>query len=552
MDADLEGSRPPEGVAAGAAAGLFGALCGVVFWLLVAFAGPRLPDLAGTIAEVDGVFPVRAVEAWHDAYAPGRGFLDKYPAFPSWLAGGLLAALEPEFVEAAAPLAGMSAPEDRVHSVALEPEHTDAVRAIRGLSTIAMAVVVALVAGCGVAWSVRAGISRGVAWGATAATTAAFAASNVTLYHAISTNVDALAVAFSLGAIALLAAERPRPWAAAVLVGLAVATKDPAYVVGPLLFVAVRDARGWGAAFGATGLSLVVYGAATGAFVNPSAFWDHATYLVSGGVDTVPRVDPSSPTGWWGLVVHVATLTTLSLGRVLPLAALVGLALLAGRRGAAGKTALVALLALVLPIVLFVVPVRFAYARFLFVPYAVGASLAAVALGTLAEAVGWRGRLGAVVGMALVLGVDGERVGAFDLAAGRVTATSPRRDAAAFVERVVPEGGRVVIFASAQHHPPPVDPRTRTVELHGLEMPEQLLPVYRGMAAQDRPDALVFMAFTMDPASGEDGERPAVLPVGQRVAGMYEVVAVFGAPLGRAAERVLPIRPLVTVLTRVE
>lgn len=545
-------SQPDEGVPRPPRAALFGALCGALFWVVVTAVGPRLPQLEGTIAEVDGVFPLRAVEAWHDAYAPGAGFLDKYPAFPSWLAGAWLALVESEFVDAAEPLVGLRTAEDRVHSVGLEPAHGRAVDAIRALSTAATAAVVALVAGLGVAWSVRAGVPRAVAWGASAVTAALFAASNVTLYHALSTNVDALVVALSLGAVALLAARRPRVLWSAPLVGLAVATKDPAYAIGAVMFVVAWRQGGPRRALGATGIALAVYAVATGAVVNPGAFADHARYLVSGGVDTVPRIDPTSPAAWWRLASHVVTLTAWSLGRLVPLAALAGLVLLATRRGTSTSAAWAAGLAVAAPLMLFVAPVRFVYARFLFVPYAVAAALAAVALGLLAEWAGWRWRALVVVAAAAAVGVDGERLGLFDLAAGRVTQTSPRRDAAAFVERVVPEGGRVVIFSSATHHPPPIDPRARRVELHALDAPARLLPTYRDAPPAARPDALVFMTFTMDPPTGEAAPRPEVQPVGKRVAGVYEVAAVFGAPLGRAAERVLPVRPLVTVLTRVE
>ncbi len=52
----------------------------------------RPPELRPIMPEVDGVHPVRALIALHTAFAPGGGFLDKYPPLGSFLFGLAVAA----------------------------------------------------------------------------------------------------------------------------------------------------------------------------------------------------------------------------------------------------------------------------------------------------------------------------------------------------------------------------------------------------------------------------------------------------------------------------
>src|SRR5215510_12469984 len=63
-------------------------LVGVLLSAALAVAlATRQPDLRPNMPEVDGVHPARALVALHDAYAPGVGFLDKYPPLGSFLFG---------------------------------------------------------------------------------------------------------------------------------------------------------------------------------------------------------------------------------------------------------------------------------------------------------------------------------------------------------------------------------------------------------------------------------------------------------------------------------
>ncbi len=550
-------SPPPGGATRGGRARLFGALVGVLYWLVVTFFGPELPHLAGTIAEVDGVFPLRAIEAWETAYAPGQGFHDKYPPLASWFAGGLLVLLEPDFVDAAQPYLGMYEAADRVNTVTLEPQHAAATRLIRMVSTVAMAWVVAVLAGCAASWAQRLGASRATAFGAAFIAAGAFGASNVVLYHALSTNVDALVLALSVTAVALLARETPRVFAAAICVGLAVATKDPAYVLGIVLFVAGWRSHGPLRALAATLVAFGVYAVASGMVVNFETWKLHVAYIVSSGVDTVPRFEPTSMTGWLQLARHIATTTAISIGHVVPLAGLAGLVLAvraARRDGEAASTmrAWVVLLALLAPVVFFVLPIRFAFSRFLLLPYAMMTVMAAVAIARTAELAGWRGRLPACLALAAVVVLDGERTGAFDIAAGRVLHESPRNAAAAFTQGIIPEGSHVVVLAAAAHHPPPIDPIRWHVDPVGLEaMPFRLMR-FRALPVDKRPEAVLIMDFSMDAPSGAAQPRPEPPPIGHHLEGMYEVMGVFGYPLGRAAERTLPVRPVVTVLKRLD
>src|SRR5262245_65114695 len=64
------------------------AVLGAVLVALLAMAvAARPPDLRPVMPEPDGVHPVRAILALRTAYAPGGGFLDKYPPLGSFLLG---------------------------------------------------------------------------------------------------------------------------------------------------------------------------------------------------------------------------------------------------------------------------------------------------------------------------------------------------------------------------------------------------------------------------------------------------------------------------------
>ncbi|HZL99534.1 MAG TPA: hypothetical protein VFD43_04705, partial [Planctomycetota bacterium] len=86
---------------------------------------------------------------------------------------------------------------------------------------------------------------------------------------------------------------------------------------------------------------------------------------------------------------------------------------------------------------------------------------------------------------------------------------------------------------------------------HGLLDAEERL---REWVAEDggAPDGLVWMSFPTDRTSGLASEAVVPPRVGDTLGGLYEVAAVWGAPSGALPERALAVRPMVTLLRRLD
>ncbi|MHC5209543.1 MAG: hypothetical protein ACYTG2_02350 [Planctomycetota bacterium] len=507
--------------------------CGLLF-VAVQPALDAVPDLAPVMAEVDGVHPVRAAEALGSAYAPGGGFPDKYPPLGSALMGLAGAVADPDFAADSADVGGLAEPERTRRLWTLRDRIARLLTVQRGVSRVAMALVVGLLAALAGRLAVRIGLGRGPALVAGLAAAAFFGLSYTALYYGGTTNVDALALAGGVGA--LCAGERRRWELAAVAAALAAACKDPAFVLGPLVLLgAACDARpGRAARVLRTALvGLAVYALASGALTGPGVWMEHLRYLLAGGVSGVDRIDPGSVAQWPGLLAYCGRLLAGALGWPLLLLGVAGLLLL--WRLARGDAAWL-LGAVLATAALFVLPVGFAYARFLLLPQAVlsvGAALLLAALAARASAGhAWRGAVLFGVVLAACLAADGS---VLDWHRARV-----------------PAGSRVVVFADERHHGLPLDPEVFAPDVRGLEEGEAALAAWAAGPPGARPDHVVWMSFPNRLPSGRASDRPVPPAVGDRLAGIYEVIAAFAPPLDAVPHRTLAVRPIVTLLARAE
>ena len=516
--------------------------------LMVVVLAVRPPDLRPVAPEVDGVHPVRALEALATAFVPGRGFLDKYPPLPSVLFGLAAAAAQPGLAAATVGLVDLPERERAQRLWALRNPLAGALSAERLVSLLAMALAAALVARLGAELSRRAGASPSAAMlGATVAGVA-FASSVTARYYAGTANVDALALLASLLCIERLVAGRFV--AAALAAALATACKDPAFVLGPVVLVAAwREGlpeparRRQVVACALAGL--VAFALFSGALTSPATFAAHARYLVAGGVAGVDAVDKSSLTGWGRFAGHVLALFPGAAGWATTALGVIGLAACPARERS------VLLLAIAVTLAGFVAAVGFAYPRFVLLPQALLAAAAGVAV-----ACGpWRALPGTRPRRLVRIAVLG--LLAFDLG-GLVARTDvvldPARDpralfAAAVAERL-PEGGRLVLFAEHREHGPPLDPTRWDVTVLGLAEAESQLAAWRAAPGQ-RPDLLGVLSFPTDLPSG--APSPPHLPPkpGERLGGQFEVREVFGAPTGAWVERQMAVRPTLSLLAPV-
>jgi hypothetical protein len=535
---------------------LLALLCGVV-GLAANLRWDASADLRPVMPEVDGVHPVRALEALSSAYAPGLGFEDKYPPLASALMGLVSTTIDSGFRDDVGDVVAMSEVERQDTLWKARDRLAAMLNVQRWVSRLAMSAALGLLALLAFA------AARAVGAGPISATLGAlmagigFGLSYPALYYGATTNVDALCLAGCLAALWLAASGR---WdAAAAAAAAAAAVKDPAFVLAPVLLLGVLlDDRPRRAArtFSMVAVGLIAYGLLSGAVTGPQTWWRHLGYLLEGGVEGVDRIDPADPAQWGQLFAHAGGLAVGALGWGASTAGLLGWVLVARRDGRLAwllpGTALVVVL-------LFVLPVGFVYVRFLLLPMALLAAGAGVALAWLLsltfEALAQRG---GAAGFATLLAFVW--LGFSALVLDRhvddyhgTTAPSPdaRVEAALAVAELVPAGSRIVVFADERRHAVPLDPTRWSVDVRGLDGAEAALAEWAVAPPELRPEFLLWMSFPTVLPSGREQDEPQPPRPGERLAGTYEVLATFGAPPGDVPRRTLAVRPMVSLLTRV-
>ncbi len=537
-------------------------------WSLLAGALAPAADLRPVMPEVDGVHPLRAVAAWHTAYDPGEGFLDKYPPLGSFLMGAVVHAADATLSEPARTVVDQQEGARRLVLWQWRDAIAEAVDLQRGMSLIAMACAVALSALLAAEVLARRGLPLVLA--ATLGVlvpVAGFGQSYVVQFYATTTNVDAASLAAVLAAAwCVLRGSAP---GAGVALGLAVAFKDPAFALGPAVVLAAWADRGRGYAGRVLVWSLGTYLLAGGAVLTPSTWWTHVAYLVTGGVDSVPRIDHRSVSEVAGLLGYAVRLSVEAVG--LGAIVLAGAGLLLAWRDRA--VALLLGLGVLGPLALFVLPAGFVYPRFLLASTGLLAAGTSLALGVAAWGlVRWFGpgavaarwgrgavALGLLLGAAVLLGGLAER---WRLPAGAEVARDelarlragedPRRAATAAVEQQVGGDALLVLFSSQAGHGPPLDPTTTRYEVRGLAEVEPSMSAWLAMSLDERPEYLLFMDFPTEPPSGRPLPPAATLAPGELVAGSYVVQSVHGRPEGGIVERTLATRPVLTLLRRID
>jgi hypothetical protein len=519
--------------------------------LAVALAA-RQPDLRPVMPEVDGVHPARALVALHDAYAPGVGFLDKYPPLGSFLFGLAAAAGDVRGLSEQATSIVTSPPAvRRVQLWSVRDEVAGALARERWLSRLAMGAAAALV----FLLSRRlAGTTGAAPWWMLAGpllAVAIFCAWGPTRVYAGTANVDALALLPALGALLLLLRER---WVTAgAALALAVALKDPQVVLVPVVLGGAAWLGGRRALLRAGLAAAAVYAVASGALTAPGTWWEHVRYLAGGGVESVvERVDRGDPAGWGRLLLHVGALLLEYEGLMLLLVVAACL------RGLPADPTLrrawwLLLAAALAPVLLFVLPLGFVYARFLLLTQALLlAFCGAVGTRSLDQAVERRvprAWLSAVTWLCLLVAL-----GAYLFVTGTVwdPPSDPRREVVSWLDQQAPQGGSVLLFADEREHGPPLNPALWSLDTRGLGEVAPALAALRERAPAERPEWVLVMSFDNDPPSGAPSP-PAVLPRdGDVVGGLYTVRRVLGIAPHGWLERAIAVRPRLTVLQRAD
>ena len=525
-------------------------LVGVLLSAALAVAlAQRQPDLRPNMAEVDGVHPARALVALHDAYAPGVGFLDKYPPLGSFLFGLAAAAGDVRGLSAHATSIVSSPPAERRPILwAVRDEVAGALARERWLSRLAMGAAAALVFLLSRRLGGVAGATSLLALAGPLLAACAFAASPTTRVYAGTANVDALALLPALGALLLLLRGC---WATAgAALALSVALKDPQVVLLPVVLGGAAWLGGRRALLRAGIAAALVYIVASGALTAPGVWWDHVRYLTAGGVEGVDRLDHADLRGWGRLLGHIGWLLQEGGGGLsLLVFSLTLLPLVVVERR---EVALVAAAALA-PILLFALPVGFAYARFFLLTQALAAAwLGAVGARLVLRASGAHVRwpwLLPVGFLLLLVGALGRRLLPWPAPGGE---NDPRHAVATWLDLQAPRGGRVLLFADEREHGPPLDPSRWELDARGLGEVGPVLAALRDKPGGERPDWVLVMSFGNDLPSGEPRlDAPPAQP-GDRVGGMYTVREVLGEPPRSWEERAIATRPLITILQRAD
>ena len=567
------------------------AACALI-WIAICASWVRLPDLRPEIPELDGVHPVRAAQALRDAYVPGRGLVDKYPPLGSFLMGLVAEIVDPGLLAALGAEPDALVDDPGLRRATLWPLRDRIARRLaaqRALSLAAMGAAVALVGLVAARVVVRHGGGRGAATRAGVLAAALFGCAYPTLVYGATTNLDALALLASLLALERLLTGRAL--VAGLALGAAVALKDPAYALAPALLAGAlsREAGEQGAGehgapehgapeHGAAGHDVhdhlggvgglvappsdpgprrraarLVLGAACaylllgGALLSPASWLAHVRYLLGGGVESVTaRIDHGDPIEWLQLADYTRRLLAGAIvpawgGTLVVLAGLVGLVRLRARERR------LLLGAAIGPIVFFVLPVGFAYPRFLLLTSAMLAVGAGVLVAWGERVARARGRAGLAAGVLALgaLAVLGTLGPWPSLRSEDARALAGTRLAA------LPAGTRVGVLAGARGHGPVADPRRLPLELHGLEHVDVVMAAWRARPPEQRPDVVLVLSFPYESPDGRRGAPPAPPAVGQDVAGgLYRVVRVDGGAGTSAPERTLAWRPTISWLER--
>jgi hypothetical protein len=521
-----------------------------------------VPDLGPIMPDLDGVHPVRAAEALHTAWAPGAGFVDKYPALGSLAMGAVGALVDPAFGADTAGLARLPDPARRAALWPLAGRLRAQLAAQRWLSRVAMGLVAALLAALTLGVLRRGPPQQDEPTGAIAVAAALVAAvgfgcSYPALYYADTTNVDALALLLGLGAL-VLGGLAGRWTGAAVAVALAAAVKDPAAVLAVVVLAGCALDRRPGRSrrlLAAAGAGTLAYALAAGVLTSPSAWLEHLRLSAQGALG-VDRIDSARPGEWFGLLAYVARLLSGALGAPAVVLGLAGLGLLVARRRRMGWMLAGAVLA---TIALFVLPVGFVYVRFLLLPLAVlcvgaGVALAAgarAALGRLRPAGGAAAsRLGAAIvlaGALLLIGLD-PRVA--DYHRRVVPSPDARLLAAEAVPRYAPDGAQVVLFTDGREHGPPLDPARWPLQVEGHPAAPHWLDQWVRTPQPERPAALLWMRFPVDRPSGRDRTEDPPPKLGTRFRGIYELAETWGERADCPPLRSLTVRPEIMLWRR--
>ena len=543
---------------------LFG-LAATSLWLLLGWISgglATLPDMSPVVPEADGIHPVVASETYHSGYEIGGGVPQKYPPAAAFIMGLAIEISDPDFYDDASVLLHLEEDEQRTGLWRLKDRLAPLIAISRFATQLAMGIAMGLLAmlAAQTCWSM--GISRPLSIAAGVICIVTFGASYPVLYHGSTTNVDAYALAPSLAM--LLFALRRNWWCAAAAAGLAAAAKDPSYVAGFVLVgFAVLDAeRGRARRFlGISAVGLLVYLASAGALTGPGVWWEHMQYLFQGGVSSVPRIDPAEPGQWGQLIAYSARLIWASQGPITCVAGVAGLVAIGLR---SPRTALLLFAAIASVWVLFILPVRFVYLRFLLLPSAV-LSVGAAALVAMLCSRGLvrlkRPRLEALAALLiaglwwfaqhrdLVFGGPPPNASRF-YAREILQGAEPRLEAARAISELASPGDRIVLIADQRRQGPPLDPVRFSVQELGLDKAAPTFADWQAAPAESRPEWVLLMS---SPVNQPNGGSPSQfkLPVpGSRVRGLYEVIQNFGEPTGHVVERSISIRPAISLMRR--
>jgi hypothetical protein len=318
----------------------------------------------------------------------------------------------------------------------------------------------------------------------------------------------------------------------------------------PVLLGAATWRGGRPALLRAGAAAAVTFALASGAATGPTIWLEHVRYLTRGGVEGVGGIDHGDVAAWGRLLVHVGWLVWVAVGGALLLVAVWRRPAPAAERG---DQALV-LMAALAPIVLFVLPVGFAYARFLLPTVAL---LLACLGGAMARAIGGfpgLARAGtiaaawacALVALVLVLAKTLPRP-----APGSGPDGDARRAVVAALDARAPGGGSVLLFADEREHGPPLDPTRWRVEVAGLNEVVPRLAALRDGPPEQRPDFVIVLSFPTDPPSGAPRDDPPPPQPGDRLAGLYVVTEALRAPRD-GLTRAVAFRPDLTLLSRAD
>ncbi|HEX5010500.1 MAG TPA: hypothetical protein VFY71_08860 [Planctomycetota bacterium] len=520
--------------------------------LAVALAA-RQPDLRPIMPEVDGVHPARALVALHDAFAPGVGFLDKYPPLGSFVFGLAAAAGEVKGLSAQATSIVTSPPEvRRVQLWSVRDEVQGALERERWLSRLAMGAAAALVFLLSQRLAGSPGTAGVLALAGPLLAACAFAASGATRVYAGTANVDALALVPALAALLLLLQSR---WAAAgAALALAVALKDPHVVLVPVVLAGAAWLGGRRALLRAAVGAAAVYAAASGALTAPMTWWEHVRYLTVGGVEGVDRLDHADLAGWGRLLGYAGWL--LLEGRGVTTILLLAVALpLAGWPAGGRRAGLLIIAAALSPVALFVLPIGFVYARFLLVTQAlVLAWIGAAGARFIERGADARERRPRLLPAAYTVMLAALLATRLLPRPGPDPAGDPRLAVPGLLEAAAPQGGRVLLFADEREHGPALDPALWQLEARGLGEVGGALGALRGMPAEARPEWVLVMSFDTERPSGAPRAEEAPAQRGDSVGGLYTVRDVLGEAPARWqwTERAIAVQPRITVLQRAD